>query len=77
MTDFDSPKATHYIIYDRPKDYPDHFVVREFDIFPNLVVPGRCRLAYSLEQARNLVPPGLALVQPDPSDDPVIVEIWL
>ena len=68
-----------WTIYDHPKDYPEHFVVRRW------TVRGRgyeneaheCRLADSLEEARKLVPPDSACVNRFPEDDPVIVESWL
>jgi hypothetical protein len=53
-----------WTIYERPLDYPAHFVVREFRIAgATVVAQGDCKLADSLEEARALVPTGLARLE--------------
>lgn len=68
-----------WTIYERPLDYPDHFVVREF-----LVSPGRvtacteCGLAKSLEEARALIPPGrIRFIEEGDSLATHAVESWI
>lgn len=66
-----------FVIFDRPLDFPQHFVVRrQFatrGCVVNDVVP---RLAASLEEARQLVPPGLYRQPRQDGDDAFIVETW-
>ena len=66
-----------FVIFDRPLDFPGHFVVRrQFAVrgeVRNDVVP---RLAASLEKARELVPPGLYRQPRQDGDDAFIVETW-
>ena len=66
-----------FTIFDRPTDYPRHFVVRAFTIAVGGPVPNdRVQLADSLDEARALIPEGLACMTRSPEDDPVIVETW-
>jgi len=68
-----------FAIYELPLDHPRHFVVRRWftasdgKIYAD-VVP---RLADSLEEARGLVPSGLACLTSQPEDDPTICETWV
>jgi len=67
-----------WTIYERPSDYPGHFVVRRSVVALGGIIPDlECGLAKSLEGARKLIPDGLARVNRYPSDDPVIVESWV
>jgi hypothetical protein len=69
-----------WTIYDHPSDYPNHFVVRRHGIDADFNVPlvdAKCKLADSLEEARELLPPGLHCLGREPEDDPVIVETWI
>jgi hypothetical protein len=73
----DNP-MTMIVIYDRPKDRPDGFVVREWIITPGSVVPARVlgeNLA-TIEAARELVPAGLVNIGRQPDDDAKIAEVW-
>lgn len=70
---------TQYTIYERPKDHPDSFVVREWLIVRGLdnPVPGELvRVAATLGDARAAIPDGLFNLGRSPGDDPVIVETW-
>lgn len=67
---------TQYTIYERPRDYPEGFVVRAWHIMPGRAEPGEARTASTLEEARALVPPGLICFARTPDDDPTIVETW-
>lgn len=66
-----------FAIFERPLDYPGHFVVRrQFALRGGVghdVVP---RLASSLEEARKLVPPFLHRQPRQDGDDAFIVETW-
>jgi glutathione S-transferase len=69
-----------FSIYDRPLDFPEHFVVRRWFVrsgdeepIPD-VVP---RLAATLTEARELLPLGLAMMARQHGDDPFLVEVWL
>lgn len=70
-----------FTIYEKPKDYPDKFVVRRWAVVrgrPNPVPdPKAWAVADSLEMARKALPPGLVCTQRYPGDDPVIVETWV
>ncbi len=69
-----------YVIYDRPRDCPNYFVVR-----PHLIqkegkppIPSRNgHLFDDLASARQFIPFGMIRINRDPSDDPVIVESWI
>jgi hypothetical protein len=67
-----------WTIYKRPKDFPNHFVVRRWTIEGGAEPKANeCRLADSLYEARKLVPPQATRMDRFPEDDPVIVESWL
>lgn len=68
---------TLFTIYERPKDYPEHFVVRRWTVEGSKEKAHECRLADSLEEARKLVPPFLTRMNRFPEDDPCIVETWI
>lgn len=71
-----------FTIYERPIDYPDHFVVRGFtiaaghsDAVPDADPTG---LADTLEAARALVPASAdACMTRSEHDDEKVVETWL
>lgn len=77
---FDSRELLRMIvIYDRPRDLPDGFVVRSWTVKPGNVVPGELigRNLADLEAARRLVPDGLVNIGRTPDDDAKIVEVWV
>lgn len=66
-----------WVIYERPKDYPDHFVVRRWTVDVGRAIPEKlAALATTLEEARDIVPDGLHCIPRHESDDPCIVEVW-
>jgi hypothetical protein len=67
-----------FTIFERPLDYPEHYVVREFRIMGGQVAPQpECKLAKTLEEARRHVPPGrVRLSEQDPAN-PKVVESWI
>ena len=71
-----------YQIYDRPADYPRHFVVRGFTIVRGQLEPVPDAEPWSvcadLAEARRSLPAGVgARLSRDPSDPPSIVESWV
>lgn len=68
-----------WTIYEHPKDYPDRFVARLFTVTPEAgAQPTKYHLlADSLEEIRNLLPPGLVRIERDLADEPQIVERWI
>lgn len=78
-----------YVIYDHPKDFPNHWVVRRWTSYlpvslgPGVTLLGKkakpeplCFPACSLEEARKVVPKGAVQVPKEDHDDPCIAEIW-
>jgi hypothetical protein len=65
-----------FTIYERPRDYPEGYVVRCWEITAGEMIPGEAWGAPTLEAARELVPEGLFCIPRDPDDDAVIVETW-
>jgi hypothetical protein len=70
-----------YVIYDHPKDYPDHYVVRRWyvmrddnslyaEISPTAVCTTR-------KEARLAIPAGCYPVDAPAEYDPVIIERWM
>lgn len=70
--------SEQWVIYDHPKDFPEHFVVRRWTIRLHYAIPTQSyNLATSLEDARKFIPAGLVRTLPTPDDDPVIMEVWI
>jgi hypothetical protein len=67
-----------YVIYCRPADYPDSYVVRRWGIGDGYARPEDVPLAVvpTLRWARAQIPEGLFHHRRQPQDDPVIVETW-
>ena len=69
---------SQWVIYDHPKDYPKHYVVRRWDIGRFGVMPDqKAILANSLSEARANLPPGLYRMARYQDDDPAILEVWM
>jgi hypothetical protein len=66
-----------WVIYERPADYPDGYVVRLWYVSAqNTMEPGEARTYPTLEAARDALPQGLFPVPRSPKDDEKIVESW-
>jgi hypothetical protein len=67
-----------WTIYNRPADYPGHYVVRRHAILRGRSEPtGDFSIHLTLQDARSQgIPPGLYCLPRSPEDDPVIVETW-
>lgn len=67
-----------WVIYHDEKGYPGKYVLRPFRIKSGISFPlAKMLVLDSLEEARDVIPPGLARIAPDPTDQPEIVESWL
>jgi hypothetical protein len=63
-----------FVVYDHPRDYPGHFVVRRWT---GGKPTSDFAIADSLEKARAVVPTGLYRLPHQPGEDDVIVETWI
>lgn len=73
-------KWFHYVVYNHPSDYPDHLVVRRWEITKSGPVPEKDIFlkAGSLEElSTELYTLGLVRTKRAPDDDPAILEIWI
>lgn len=69
---------SQWVVYDHPRDFPDKFVVRRWDIGAGVVTAtDEVRVADTLEEIRRLIPFGLFRLGRFEEDDPCIVELWL
>jgi hypothetical protein len=69
-----------YVVYKRPKDYPDHYVLRKWIIgaAKDRPLPSEWfALADTLDAIRAQVPNGFIRLERDPNDEPQIVECWI
>jgi hypothetical protein len=76
MMDLPINALPFYIVYEKPADAPDKFVVR---LWYNDVMTQNVWRCDSLEQARAVIRdlhPGAICLQRMVQDDPVIVETW-
>lgn len=65
-----------WTIYESPSDFHDKFVARPHSMRSQSAI-GFVMVADNLDHIRKLLPPGLAMIDRDPADSPVIVEVWL
>jgi hypothetical protein len=66
-----------WVVYERPRDYPQHYVVREWTC-DNPSVAKQAWFFSSLDLARAaLAASGLTCLMPFAGDDPCIVETWI
>ncbi|RQP58001.1 hypothetical protein DF159_20880 [Burkholderia ubonensis] len=71
------PNFELWTIYERPRDYPHSFIARRWTIEGGAAVP--CEVAVvapTLEDVRELLPPGLVRMERNDQDEPQIVETW-
>lgn len=67
-----------YVIYEKPLDYPQGYVVRCWHIGPGLLSADKVAMHFStLDAARAAIPPGLFMMPRKEGDDPAICEVWL
>lgn len=74
-----TPMIEQWVVYEKPRDYPDSFVARQWLIDKDGPrFGGAVLVSDSLESIRRaLSAAGLTCLARDPNDDPVIVEVWL
>ena len=78
MTDTTTSLLTMWVITYNTSDYPGMYVVRPWTIEPGKLTPITIGTAvYTIDQARDVVPPGLYCFPRSLIDDPVIVESWM
>lgn len=68
-----------WVVYDKPKDYPEHIMARKWNISAGKVVPTEtviCHTQY-INLEITLEQKGLHKLPPDPHDDPKIKEVWV
>jgi len=62
------------VVYEKPLDFPQHFVARLFDTDK----PTNCyTLADTIEDIRKTIPPYYTKIMPNEHDDPNIKEIYV
>jgi hypothetical protein len=67
-----------YVIYDRPKDYPNLFVLRRWQIEGGVEKPlNIMATGPTVAEVRKSVPAGSIRMPVYDNDDPVILEVWL
>lgn len=72
-----------FVVYDRPRDQPDAFVVRRHYVFLRNGAPqfacdaSPVAVTPTLDAARAAVPRRRTRIPRDVDDDPAIVEVWL
>jgi hypothetical protein len=63
-----------YVIFKNPRDYPKHFVVRQFcGVLPTM----NFAIVRTLEEARRVIPEGWVNIGRFETDEPQIVEVWI
>lgn len=69
---------SQWVVYEHPRDYPDLYVVRRWEIGQRMLyATDDVAFANSLEDIRKAIPPGLYCLPRFAEDDPCIVEVWL
>lgn len=69
-----------FVIYCRPSDFSDQFVVRRWEIHdPDPPTPSKEQwcVANTLGEARASIPPDFIRIQPFRDEDPVLEEVWI
>lgn len=71
-------EMSQWVIYKHPRDYPDKFVMRRWNITAGMMMATEeMATADTLSEIRKHVPPGLFRLARFEDDDPCIVEVWL
>jgi hypothetical protein len=68
-----------FVIYNRPRDFPAHVVVRRHLVGSGWAKPDETPLAVvrTVAEARAALPPGLTCLGRNSADDPCIIEVWV
>lgn len=70
-------QMVQYVIYDHPKDKPEHYVIRRWEIHGTHVKECEAFGYKKLEDARSVLPDGVTCLSKMPGDDPSILEVWI
>jgi hypothetical protein len=71
-------KMSMWVVYAQPRDYPMQYVLRLWELRDEkMIATNQMGLADSLEEVREMLPPGLFRLSRFDNDDPCIVEVWL
>lgn len=73
----DNAPMRMYVIYERPRDYPDRYVLRQWIIDGEARPTGWFVVAETLDAVRKFVPRQCIRFERNPSDEPQIVESWI
>lgn len=69
-----------YTLYERPRDYPEEYVIRCHRVLPGNPRPVADRELFARgltpDYVRSRLPPGVVQIGPQPFDDPCILEVW-
>jgi hypothetical protein len=68
-----------FVIYEKPKDYPQGYVVRRWEVAMGSMEAQAMESARvaTIEEARALIPEGLFRMDRALEDEPQIVETWI
>lgn len=66
-----------HVIYDKARDFPGKFVVREWTVTGEGMNPGKGYVCDTLKQARDLIPADGYRLPRFAADDPAILEVYL
>ena len=66
-----------WVIYDKPKDFPDKYVARKWIVDEKPVPTGEVLTGNTLNEIRTKLPRDLYKVNRSPWDDACIVETWV
>jgi hypothetical protein len=68
----------NYVVYQHPRDYPNDYVMRVFEVTSAGATPtDEVVVSPSLKLVRQSIPPGCICISRSIGDDPVILETWL
>lgn len=71
-------ELTMWVIYKHPRDYPQQYVARLWEIRAGCVLPtADVMMADTLAEIRKSIPVGLFRTERFSDDDPCIVEVWI
>jgi hypothetical protein len=69
---------TMFVIYDKPKDYPEYFVAREFLIYSGKILPTENFMTdTTLDGLRKKMPHNLVCLPRSFDDDDCIIESYI
>jgi len=67
----------HYVVYDKPKDYPKDYVCRRWRVGLQAIPDSQPLMVGTLEECRSVIPASCVCLNRSTADDPVILETWI